>query len=44
MELHGNITASLSIPRIAVGLLIAGGVTVIAYAFTHYGLPAARFR
>ncbi|WP_288330827.1 O-antigen ligase family protein [uncultured Alistipes sp.] len=40
MELHGNITASLSIPRIAVGLLIAGGVTVIAYAFTHYGLPA----
>lgn len=40
MELYGNITDSLSVPRIALGLLTAGGVAVIAYAFTHYGLPA----
>ena len=40
MELYGNITASLSVPRIALGLIAAGGVAVVAYAFTHYGLPA----
>lgn len=40
MELSGHITAPLSIPRIFVGLLAAGGVAAIAYAFTHFGLPA----
>ena len=40
MELYGNITASLSVPRIALGLIAAGGVAVVANAFTHYGLPA----
>ena len=40
MELYGNITASLSVPRIALGLIAAGGVALVAYAFTHYGLPA----
>lgn len=39
MELYGHITAPLSIPRIAVGLLVAGGTAAIAYAFTRFGLP-----
>lgn len=39
MESTGRITASLSIPRIAVGLLVAGGVAAVGYAFTRFGLP-----
>ena len=40
MQLTGNITAPLSISRALVGLVLAGGVAAIAYAFTHFGLPA----
>ena len=40
MELSGNTSPQISIPRIAVGLLTAGGVAIIAYAFSRYGLAA----
>ena len=40
MQLSGKITAPLSIPRVAVGMLLAGGVAVVAYAFARFG-PAA---
>lgn len=41
MQLYGHIASPLSIPRIAVWGVLAGGVAAIAYAFTRYGLPAA---
>ena len=40
MQLTGNITAPLSISRALVGLVLAGGVAAIAYAFIRFGLPA----
>lgn len=39
MELHGQITTPPSLPRIVVGVLVAGGAMAIAYAFTRFGLP-----
>ena len=39
MQLSGHITAPLSISRTLLGVVLAGGVAAIAYAFIRFGLP-----
>lgn len=40
MQPFGNITSSVSVPRLAIGALLLGGVYLISYMFRYYGLAA----